>query len=60
MHRPCRIGKTESPKEEIVTKEIGCPMRENEIGERRNRTKSQYCGVDVELLWILKRKAYKI
>ena len=36
------------------------PMRREDIGERRNGTKSQDCGVDVELLWILKRKAYEI
>ena len=46
--------------EEIVTKEIGCPMRRQEIGERRNGTRSQCCGVDAEQLWNLKRKTYKI
>ena len=43
----------ESPKEEIVTKEISCPVRRREIVKRRNR-------VDVESLRILKRKAYEI
>ena len=35
-------------------------MRRDEIVEKENRMKSRDCGVDVEPLWILKRKAYKI
>ena len=35
-------------------------MRRDKIVEKENRMKSQDCGADVELLWILKRKAYEI
>ena len=50
----------ETSREEIVSYENSCPMRRDEIGERRNGTKSRDCGADVEPLWILKRKAYEI
>ena len=50
----------ESPKEEIVAKENGCPMRREEIGERENRMKSRCCRADAEQLWNLKRKAYEM
>ena len=42
-----------------MTKENSCPMRREEIGKRRNRTKSQCCIVNAEQLQNLKWKAYE-
>ena len=37
-HGPCEIRGTEPPEREIVTKERSCPMRNEEMVEKGNRT----------------------